>query len=44
MMMDDIKYFWQVHRKDFFLFLTALVLARIIYYLFLLLVDIWRKK
>ena len=42
--MGDIKYFWQVHRKEFFLFLAAFILARIIYYLYILLVDCRRKK
>jgi len=41
--MNDIKYFWQVHRREFFLFLAAFILARIIYYSYILLVD-WRRK
>jgi len=43
-MMNDIRYFWTVHRSDFLLFLAAFILARIIYYSYILLVDIRRKN
>jgi hypothetical protein len=42
MIMDDIGYYWRIHRGEFLLFLAAFILARVIYYLYLGLT--WRRK